>query len=54
LGIESIVYPDLAGSLEATAGVLTTVWAALLVVAMELTRRRTSHSRPATPDRVQE
>jgi hypothetical protein len=54
LGIESIVYPDLAGSLEATGGVLTTVWAALVVVAMELTRRRTSHSRPATPDRVQE
>lgn len=42
LGIESIVYPDLAGSLGRLGGALTTVWAALVVVVMELTSRRTS------------
>jgi hypothetical protein len=40
LGIESIVYPALPGSLGTVAGALTAVWAALVVVAVQLTRSR--------------
>jgi hypothetical protein len=38
LGVESVVYPDLRASLGATGGALTAGWAALVVVALELTR----------------
>ena len=41
LGVESIVYPDLAASLGATGGSLTVVWGVLVVVAVEVARRRT-------------
>ena len=41
LGVESIVYPDLAASLGATGGALTVVWGVLVVVAVEVARRRT-------------
>ena len=44
LGIESIVYPDLPASLGTTGGALTAVWAGLVVVALEVARRRTSHA----------
>ena len=41
LGVESIVYPDLAASLGATGDVLTVAWGVLVVVAVEVARRRT-------------
>ena len=41
LGVESMVYPDLAASLGATGGGLTVVWGVLVVVAVEVARRRT-------------
>jgi hypothetical protein len=40
LGIESMVYPDLHGSLGTTGGALAVVWGMLLVVAVEVARRR--------------
>jgi len=40
LGVESIVYPDLGASLGATGGALATAWGALVVLAVELDRRR--------------
>ena len=41
LGVESIVYPDLAASLGVTGGALTVVWGVLVVVAVEVARRHT-------------
>ena len=40
LGIESIVYPQLRGSLGTTGGALTALWAVLVLVAVESARRR--------------
>lgn len=40
LGIESMVYPDLHGSLGTVGGLLTAGWGVLLVVTVELARRR--------------
>ena len=40
LGIESVVYPDLRGSLGTTGGALTAGWGVLVVVAVEAARRR--------------
>ena len=42
LGLESVVYPDLVGSLGTLAGWLAVVWGVLLVAAEELARRRHS------------
>jgi hypothetical protein len=41
LGIESVTYPDLPGSLGTTGGVLTAAWGVSVVAATELARRRT-------------
>jgi hypothetical protein len=41
LGVESVVYPHLQASLGTRGGVLTAAWAALVVVAVEVARRRT-------------
>jgi hypothetical protein len=41
LGVESMVYPDLNGSLGTTGGVLAVVWGAAVVVGLEVARRRT-------------
>ena len=41
LGVESIIYPRLPASLGVTGGVLTVVWALLVLIAAELARRRT-------------
>jgi hypothetical protein len=44
LGVESLVYPDLRASLGTTGGALTAGWAGLVIVAVEVTRRRTPFS----------
>lgn len=43
LGVESIVYPHLKASLGTIGGSLTAGWAVLVVVGVELARRRTPH-----------
>lgn len=40
LGVESIVYPNLAGSLGTTGGAFAVGWSVLVVVAVELARRQ--------------
>jgi hypothetical protein len=40
LGVESVVYPDLRASLGQTGGALTVGWGVLVVLAVELARRR--------------
>jgi hypothetical protein len=40
LGVESVVYPDLVGSLGVVGGVLATAWGLLVVAATETARRR--------------
>jgi hypothetical protein len=40
IGLESVVYPDLVGSLGVLGGWLAVVWAVLLVVAVERARRQ--------------
>ncbi|RNM14289.1 hypothetical protein [Nocardioides pocheonensis] len=45
LGVESIVYPDLHGSLGTVGGALAALWGVLVVVGVELARRR----EPAQP-----
>jgi hypothetical protein len=50
LGIESVLYPDLRASLGATGGALTTAWGVLLVVSVEVARRRTPHADRAVID----
>lgn len=39
LGVESIAYPRLNGSLGSSGGVVTVVWAAMVVVSAEVARR---------------
>jgi hypothetical protein len=41
LSVESVVYPDLKASLGTTGGALTAVWGVLVVVVLEVARRRT-------------
>ena len=41
LGVESIVYPHLRGSFGSRGGVLTVVWAVMVMVSAEVTHRRT-------------
>lgn len=43
LGVESVFYPDLRASLGARGGILTVVWALLVLVAVEVARRRAEH-----------
>ena len=43
LGVESVVYPDLQASLGTRGGMLTAVWAVLVVLAVEVARRRAGH-----------
>jgi hypothetical protein len=40
LGVESVIYPNLPASLGRTGGVLAAGWACLVVVVVEVTRRR--------------
>ena len=44
LGVESVVYPDLRASLGTRGGTLTAVWAVLVVLAVEVARRRAAHA----------
>ena len=44
IGLESVVYPDLVGSLGVLAGWLAVVWAVLLVAAVERAARRPRRS----------
>ena len=44
LGVESVVYPDLRASLGTRGGTLTAVWAVLVLVAIEVARRRAGHA----------
>jgi hypothetical protein len=41
LGVESVVYPDLRGSLGAVGGSLGAVWGVLVIVGVQVARRRT-------------
>ena len=41
LGVESVVYPGLTASLGAPGGTLTAAWGAIVIVSVELARRRT-------------
>jgi hypothetical protein len=43
LGVESIVYPHLRASLGTTRGALTIGWGVLVILAVELARRRSAH-----------
>jgi hypothetical protein len=45
LGVESVVYPDLRASLETRGGLLTAVWAVLVLLAVEVARHRAGHAR---------
>jgi hypothetical protein len=49
LGVESVVYPALPASLGRTGGVLSVVWAGLVVLAVEVARRRGVASRAFRP-----
>jgi hypothetical protein len=66
LGVESVVYPDLRASLGTTGGILTAIWALLVLVAVEVAtgrggpaaawsdariRQRQGHSRGVATDR---
>jgi hypothetical protein len=41
LGVESMIYPDLRGSLGTIGGALAVAWAAVVVLGLEIARRRT-------------
>jgi hypothetical protein len=43
LGVESVVYPHLPASLGTTRGALTIGWGVLVILAVELARRRSAH-----------
>jgi hypothetical protein len=45
LGVESVAYPDLRASMGATGGPLAIGWGLLVVVAVRLARRKTTHGR---------
>jgi hypothetical protein len=53
LGVESVVYPHLTGSLGETGGTLTAIWGVLVVLAVEVARQRhrprVARIRPAAP-----
>jgi hypothetical protein len=49
LGVESVVYPDLRASLGTRGGILTALWAVLVLVAAEVARRRAEHVEERRP-----
>jgi hypothetical protein len=44
LGLESVFYPDLTASLGALGGALTAAWGVIVIVSVEVARRRTANA----------
>ena len=50
LGLESVSYPSLKASLGAPGGALTAAWGVLVIVSVEVARRRTAQADRAVTD----